>query len=392
MARRDFGNIRKRPNGRWQARYQDDTGRVHSDVFATRGDAARFLASVRADMDRGAWFDPLAGVERFDTYAERWVTRRRIKGRPLGPRTQELYRWLLSKHTVPTLGRLELRHLTVPVIRDWHASLTGPGGPGEITAAKCYRLVRAICNTAVAEELIPRNPCAIPGAGQEASPERPVITVPEVYALADAVGPRWRAAVLLASFCGLRFGELAALTRDRLDLLHATVTVAASASELAGGRRHVGPPKSEAGRRLIAIPVAIVDDLTSHVAAYSEPGPNGLVFVGENGGRLRNANFGRSVWRPAVRSVGLAGLHFHDLRHTGNTLAAATGASTKELMARMGHSSMDAALRYQHATRDRDAAIAAALSALVAEVRPAPQPPPAIPIKRARSARRPAAR
>jgi integrase len=65
--------------------------------------------------------------------------------------------------------------------------------------------------------------------------------------------------------------------------------------------------------------------------------------------------------------VGLEGFHFHDLRHTGNTLAAATGASTKELMARMGHASPRAALIYQHATKDRDAAIASALSKVIVE-------------------------
>lgn len=94
-------------------------------------------------------------------------------------------------------------------------------------------------------------------------------------------------------------------------------------------------------------------------------GSTGWVFVGERGGRLRRSNF-RKVWVAAVRRAGLAeGLRFHDLRHTGNTLAAATGASTKELMSRVGHASPRAALIYQHATRDRDAAIAAALSDLV---------------------------
>jgi len=76
-----------------------------------------------------------------------------------------------------------------------------------------------------------------------------------------------------------------------------------------------------------------------------------------------------------VRLAGLdAGFRFHDLRHTGNTLAAATGASTKELMSRMGHASPRAALIYQHATSYRDAVIAAALSDLVEGAAQAPVP------------------
>jgi integrase len=115
----------------------------------------------------------------------------------------------------------------------------------------------------------------------------------------------------------------------------------------------------------MAIPAVIIPDLENHLGKYAESGRGGLVFVGPKGGQLRRGNFRRSVWHPATETVGVIGLRFHDLRHTGNTLAAATGASTRELMARMGHASSRAALIYQHATRDRDAAIAAALSDLV---------------------------
>lgn len=196
-------------------------------------------------------------------------------------------------------------------------------------------------------------------------PSARAVSAPQVYALAEAVGPRWRALVLLAAFCGLRFGELAALTLVRLDLLHGTVAVAESVSELAGGVRHVGPPKSEAGRRTVAIPAVILDELQQHVAQFAEGGPAGLMFVGPKGRPLRNANFGRSVWRPAVQQVGLPGLHFHDLRGCAATLAAIAGATTAELMHRLGHTTPDVALRYQRATADRDVAVARALSELV---------------------------
>jgi integrase len=162
-------------------------------------------------------------------------------------------------------------------------------------------------------------------------------------------------------------GELAALTRRDIDLDAGTVTVRASAADLPGGHRHIGPPKSEAGRRTVTIPEAILDAVSAHLETYADPGPDGLIFRGPRGGVLREANFVNDVWRPATRNFGLEHLHFHDLRHTGNTLAAATGASLRELMVRMGHASPKAALRYQHATRDRDAAIAKALSDLVTQ-------------------------
>jgi integrase len=369
MARRDFGSIRQRDNGRWQARYRDPNGRMHGRMFATRADAARFLAGVRADLDRGDWFDPAAGRVLLRDYAATWLKTRKVRGRPLAPRTVELYQRQLDIHILQSLGRLQLRQLSAAVVRDWHARLASASGPGAVTTAKCYRLLHTICGSAVSDEEIPRNPCVIPGAGQEFSPERPTTTLPQVLAIAEAVGERWRALVLLAAFCSLRIGELAALTRRDIDLSGGTVTVRASASDLVGAGRHIGPPKSEAGRRTVTIPDAILPDITAHLDRFAQAGLDGLVFVGPHGGVLRKSNFTSDVWHPAVRILGLSHLHFHDLRHTGNTLAAATGASLRELMVRMGHASPQAALRYQHATRDRDAAIAQALSSLVEQAR-----------------------
>ncbi|NYF54734.1 integrase [Micromonospora purpureochromogenes] len=92
-----------------------------------------------------------------------------------------------------------------------------------------------------------------------------------------------------------------------------------------------------------------------------------MIFTGAKGAPLRSGNFGRAVkWTKTVASVGLAGFYFHDLRHTGNTLAASAGASTRELMHRMGHATMRAALIYQHATSERDREIAAAIDHRIA--------------------------
>jgi hypothetical protein len=123
-------------------------------------------------------------------------------------------------------------------------------------------------------------------------------------------------------------------------------------------------PKSRAGRRTVAFPAELVPELRWHLERFAEPGERGHVFIGPKGGRLRRSNF-RDIWIKARTSVGLPDFHFHDLRHTGGTLSAATGASLKELMARLGHSSVRAAMMYQHATRDRDKAIAVALGGLI---------------------------
>ncbi|MBE1589052.1 tyrosine-type recombinase/integrase [Nonomuraea angiospora] len=97
---------------------------------------------------------------------------------------------------------------------------------------------------------------------------------------------------------------------------------------------------------------------------FTQDGPEGLIFAGPDNGALRNTNFNRRVWVKALDDAGVSKIHFHDLRHTGNTLAASTGASTRELMTRMGHSSTRAALIYQHSTDERQREVARKLDAL----------------------------
>ncbi len=293
-------------------------------------------------------------------YATRWLAQHP----GLRPRTVELYESELRLHILPALGDVAIGELTVGRVRTWRSTMLATGSPGPSTVAKCYRLLRAILNTAVEDELIARNPCVIKGAGVERAPERPVVTIAQVYELADAIEPKFRAMVLVAAFAGLRLGELQALTRERVNLLHAEIRVTEQLHELRGGRVVTGPPKSDAGVRTVAIPAALKPELERHLAEFAASGRTGLLFCGRQGQPIRRANF-YEVWNRARIAVGVPELHFHDLRHTGNTLAAATGASTKELMARMGHASPRAALIYQHAIRGRDHAIAQALNDMI---------------------------
>ncbi|MGH3157171.1 MAG: tyrosine-type recombinase/integrase [Streptosporangiaceae bacterium] len=89
-----------------------------------------------------------------------------------------------------------------------------------------------------------------------------------------------------------------------------------------------------------------------------------LVFTSPTGTPLRHSNFRRRNWLAAVEAVGLTGIHFHDLRHAGNTLTAEAGANLRELMERMGHSSTKAALVYLHSTSERQRTLADAVGKL----------------------------
>ena len=359
--RRRFGRIRRLPSGRWQGRYKgpDGVDRPAPGTFVRKRDAQSWLVSKEAEILAGDWLDPDAGQVPFREYATAWV-----KERPnLRPRTLDLYGYLLRQHILPAFGHRSVASIREPRVRAWRHALL-ESGVSAITVAKAYRLLKAIFNTAVDDGLIRRNPCRTVGAGQERSAERPVLTVEQVGRLVEAIGARYQALVLLATFASLRWGELAALTRRHVDLDACTVRVVTSLTETDSGTLLPGQPKSAAGRRTVQLPPLIVPALRNHLDRYAQPGDDGLVFVGPRGARLRRSGFRRRVWLPALTKAALPEIHFHDLRHTGNILTATAGASLRELMARMGHASTRAALVYLHDTDDRQRAIATVISDL----------------------------
>jgi integrase len=135
------------------------------------------------------------------------------------------------------------------------------------------------------------------------------------------------------------------------------------------GKQILKLPKSNAGRRTISVPRPVMSDLTRHLETFTAPESEALVVCGRQGSALtRDALQG--TWERARMSIGRPDLRLHDMRHSGLTLAAATGATTAELMHRAGHASAPAALRYQHASGDRDRRISQALAAMIPESPP----------------------
>jgi len=164
------------------------------------------------------------------------------------------------------------------------------------------------------------------------------------------------------------------LRRDDVDLAAGTVRVERSLGERRNGSVIVGPPKSGAGVRTVHMPPSAMQVLGDHLSSFVGPADDAPLFVGRTGLPLRPQGL-EEAWRSAREEVGLPALRFHDLRHFAGTMAAAAGASTKEVMARGGWSSPQMALRYEHATRERDRFIAHALEALAESVREAPDRP-----------------
>ena len=276
-----------------------------------------------------------------------------------------LYAYLLRVHLEPTFGRVRIDSIAPSSVRAWYASLLQDRGLSQSSAAKAYRLLRQILQAAVDDRLIRENPCRLKGAATEHSEERSIPTLIEVRAAADAIDPRFSAMVWLAALVGLRRGECLGLARRHLRLDNEpTIRVERSLVETDRFGSMLQAPKTAAGFRTVAIPESLASMLRVHLDAYVGSDPEAFVFTTARSGRPPSDKTWKSLWDKARRGTGLT-FTFHDLRHHAGTLNAQAGATLKEAMARLGHASPEAALRYQHAVASRDAVIASAIDVLV---------------------------
>lgn len=367
MSRAATGSMRKLPSGRWQVRYTGPDGvrRTAPQTFLTKRDANGWLAQVVTDISRGQWTAQgaqAAVAVSFADYAARWLEHRKVKGRPLADRTRSTYQDILDRFLLPAFGSRPVHTITREQVEAWYDS-TAKGLP--TTRARSYSLLRTILGSAVADGYLPVNPAQIRGAGsvERQHPVRPA-TIEELHALTQVMPPRYRLLIQLTAWCALRFGEVTELRRSDVDTSEGVLRIR-RAVVLVDGRFLVKEPKSSAGVRDVAIPPHLLPMVREHLLAYTAPGPDGLLFPSRNdpNEHLRQSSLAR-VFYPAREAAGRPDLRFHDLRHTGAVLAAQTGATLAELMGRLGHSTSQAALRYQHAAAGRDALIAARLSGL----------------------------
>ena len=304
-------------------------------------------------------------------YATTWLAGRHVAGRPIKPRTRAHYQALLDDHLIETFGNRQLSAITPKDVRVWHAA-TLVDRP--TMRAHAYSLLRTILASAVNDDLIDANPARIVGAGRATRVHkiRPA-SVAELAELAAAMPERLALMVLLASWCALRFGETIELRRRDIDLAGEVIRIRRAAVRVkqdgdAADAKYAWlttTPKSEASVRDVAVPPHLIPIIETHLTRYAGAGRDGLLFPAAHGGHLAPSTVMRHFYK-ARAQIGRDDLRWHDLRHSGAVLTAASGATIAELMARLGHSTPGAAMRYQHAAQHRDREIAAMLSKIAA--------------------------
>jgi integrase len=360
IVKRSTGRGQPRWDVRWRA-----LGRSQKKTFKRRQDADAFRRTVEAEELRGVVIDVRRSSQQFGAFAKEWLaTRRRPDGRPLSRQTTALYADLLDRHLLPVFSAAKLASIQPRDVRKWYGEVADNASP--LQAAKAYRLFRAILNTAVRDGLLSVNACSIEGAGVERSAERPLVDAETVFDLADGIDPRYKALILLIAFGpGSRRGEFRAYRRRHIDVLHGRILTEVQEQDTADGTITTGT-KNEMSR-WTTLPPFLLEALAAHLGQYAQPGRDGYVFTGPTGGPISRPHWYKS-FDLARRTIGMPALHPHDLRHAAGTFYAQQGATTREIMARLGHRSRAAADRYQHAAERRDAELAAKLQGVAEQV------------------------
>lgn len=382
--RRQFGRLRQRDSGRWQASYLH-RGVVYPALatFPTKASAVAWLEDEREliELDRrnpGTWAPPAERAARrqaerltLASYAKSWMDNKT----KLARRTRDHYESQLDNLVVPALGDLALAEITPEHVRAWFAGLDTAH---EARNAKAYALLNGIFNTAVADELVERNPCRIKGAAQVKHAKRSVVLLDaaQLGELAEKMPEELRLAVLLAGWCGLRKGEIFALRRCDVAEDGSTVRVERAVT-YRQGRFEVGPTKTRESRRSVTVPPHVRPVVVAHFQRHVGVDGEALLLTEPSTGSFAGEKRFRAAWESAREAIGKPELHFHDLRHCAGVLAALTGATLRELMGRLGHTSPNTAMRYQHIAEGRAAGLADRLSALANAPTPASGDAPA---------------
>lgn len=313
----------------WLARYRGPDGRQHSRAFKRKIDAERWLRTEESRGDRGEWVDPAAGQVTLSEWSETW-----LDGLDLKPATRANYVSNLNSRVLPTFGSTQLARITPAAVRSWQTRLRDEGlSAASIRQAR--QVLSAALEVAVADGLIVRNPAASVKPPKVRPRRQQFLTAEQVEAFAEACEGRQQGAgavVFFLAWSGLRWGEAVALRWENVDVERRRVEVKVSATEVSG-RLEWGSPKTHEERAVI-LPQFVIERL-------GPPGPpDTLVFTAPRGGPLRNSNFRKAVWNPAVKASDMpADLVPHDLRDTAASLMIASGASIKAVQRALGHAS-----------------------------------------------------
>lgn len=368
---------------RYQVRYRDHAGKVHSETFHRMVDAERRKAELELELGNGTWLDPRRGQMRLAEWAALWIETRH----DLRVTTWARLRTTMSRQVLPKFGTTPLVKITNGAVRAWVAEMLD-SGLSAATARKAVFALRRCLAAAVADRRILANPALeVPLPSERAKPAR-YLDQAEVERLVTEVPGEYRALVLVGAYGGLRWGEAIALTRASVDVLRSRVVVSSTAVEVHGKVTLGHEPKTRRSRRSVPLARSVMRRVEDHLGAYVGPEPDALLFTASRGGPLFRSTFARHVWQPAVARASLDGFTVHGLRHSFVAILVAAGCNVREVSEWAGHNSVAFTLtRYGGLFEDGSAQAVDRLDALLGGPGAGPSAPSVPTQRRSRSRR-----
>lgn len=354
------GTITKRADGRWEARVTLHNGTRRCFYGKTRQDAARKLAEVLRDQDKGL---PIVGERQ--TVAQFLATWLESMRPTIRLSTWIRYEQLVRLHLIPTLGRLQLSKLTAQQVQALYSTKLQEG-LSQTTVRHLHMTLHGALESALRLGLVQRNVCDMVNAPRMRRVEMVTLSPEQARTLLEAArGDRFEAIYTLALTTGMREGELLSLRWRSLDLEQGTLQVRTTIRRTTEGFTVTEAKSARSRRKLLLTPNA-VDALRRHreiqlieraqlAEAWED---NDLVFPNTIGRPVEAGNFLRRHYRPLLKRLGFPPVRFHDLRHTAATLLLLQGIHPKIVSEMLGHASVSITLDlYSHVLPDmqRDA-------------------------------------
>jgi integrase len=318
-------------SARYRVRYRGP-GRRQTDKrgFRTKRAAEQFAATVEVQKRDGTYVAPSAGRIPVGEWVRRWLSDRS----DLRPTTRERYDGIVRTHIMPRWETVLLSAVSHADVQHWVSELTASGlSPASVR--KCHRVLSLALDLAMKERLIVTNPAhGVKIARPTVSPRR-YLTHRQVRALADAAGPVGKPVIYVLAYCGLRWGEMAAVRVSDVDLARRRIAVTSAVTEVQGHLVWGGTKTRQ--RRTVPIPAFMTPIITASVDGKDS---DDLAFTAAGGGVLRYRVARASWFDAAVKQAGCPeGFHPHELRHTAASLAISAGANVKAVQRMLGHAS-----------------------------------------------------
>ena len=363
MARSSWGTIRKLPSKKYQASYLGPDQKRHTapTTFTTKTQARLWLDEQRLAIEKGIWKQkqvvPIT-PETFKTYAESHIRlQTNAYGHNLRKNTKDTYTSLLALH-LTEFHDLPLDKISKRQVDEWWHKKVQSGKA--TTASKAYKLMNSVLKRAVADGLIPINPCKIRGAHGLTSGKRKQIPTPhEVGQLINNIDAKYQLVLIIMAYGGLRFSEATALTVKDLKIVgkaphkHFEIQINKAVTE-SKGVFTVAEPKSKASKRTVALPLHFTPLIAKLLLERKLNQDSQLLVEAPKGGFLRNSVL-RKALDSTCKKLGITRIHIsiHCFRHFAATTYLEAGASIADLQTWLGDSTQSAALGYVHATKDK---------------------------------------